>query len=112
MCFICVSYDGGFSLYEFEAEDSKVFIIETYYKNMNGNLSRMQEAEYEASVFDFTEEGYLMMEGSWNSPDKYVLMLSEEKEHVALRVFPLDEEVREFNCKYIKPISYELNKRI
>lgn len=106
---IRVSCDSGLSLYEFEAEDGKVFIRETYYKNMNGKLSRIQEAEYEASVFDFTEEGYLMIEGSWNSPDKYVLTLSEEKEHVALRVFPLDEEVRELNCKYIKPISYGLN---
>lgn len=105
----CVSYFGGFSLYDITTDNGEVSIKQRYYQYLNHQFSRLEIAEYDASVFDYTEEGYLMIKGQWNSPEKYMLTLSEEEEHIALRVKPLDEKCRELNNRYIMPISYGSN---
>ena len=50
-----------------------------------------------------------MIEGISHSAESYVLTLSEEEKHIALRVEHLDEECRELCAKYIEPVSYSLN---
>lgn len=106
---IQVSYNNGFSLYHMTTNESIVNVKQTYYKFANNHLVESKKSEFEADYFTFTEEGYLMIEGFWHSPEKYVLSLSAEEEHIALRVFPLEEKYRELCNKYISPVSYGLN---
>ena len=67
------------------------------------------DSENPADIWQYTEEGYLLFEGSYFSDENYVLTLSDTPEHTALRVLPLDEKCRELNRKYILPVGYEQN---
>ena len=72
-------------------------------------MSKTVQYEFAADYCEYTDEGFLIIEGSWHSPESYVLTMSEEKEHIALRVEPLDTRCRELNEKYMAPVSYNLN---
>ena len=65
----------------------------------------MSRVSYPAESWEYTKEGYLLFEGSYYSESYYVLSLSEEPEHTALRVQPLDEICRELNRMYLLPVG-------
>ena len=105
----CITNDSSFWIYKFSANDNKVYIKQQYYNYLNHEFEISDISEYEAGVFEYTDEGYLMIEGSWYSAEKYVMSLCPEEWHIALRVKPLDEKCKELNYRYIIPISYSLN---
>lgn len=104
-----VTYDQRLFLYELSTQEGKVFVRKHFYRFGNHHLEDGGSAEFEASDFLCTEEGYLIIAGSWVSPEMYSISLGEEDEHIAFRITPLDEKCRELCEKYIMPVSYELN---
>lgn len=104
-----VSYLGGFTKYDFKTENGNVDIVRGYYQYENGHLEKMSRVRYSADLWQYTEEGYLLFEGSYFSEAYYVLALSDATERAALRVQPLDEKCRELNRQYIRPIGYSNN---
>lgn len=61
---------------------------------------------YPVDSWEYTKEGYLLFEGSHYSEIYYALSLSDEPEHTALRVLPLDETCRKLNRAYLLPVGY------
>lgn len=104
-----VAYDRRILLYELSAEAGTVFVKKNHYHFTNPHLEDDGYAEFEATDFKCTEEGYLMISGTWHSPEMYAISLGEEGEHIAFRITPLDEKCRELCEKYIAPVSYEQN---
>jgi len=108
---IIVLKDFGFRKFDLETEDGKVNIVRGYYQyDQNGCLQNRSTVSYPADIWQYTEEGYLLFEGSHFSDENFVLTLSgNTPEYTALRVLPLDERCRELNRKYIFPIGYGRN---
>lgn len=106
---IQVSHSGGFIKYDLQTKDGEVTVNRGYYPYENGQIKNGSKNSYPVRFWQYTQEGYLLFEGSWHSEDAYVLSLSEGREHVALRVLPLDEKYRELNRRYILPVGYERN---
>lgn len=101
---------AGFHLYDLKTWDGHVNVDRKYYEyDQNGQLQKRNEAGYLAGLWQYTEEGYLLFEGSYSSDENYVLTMSDATEHMALRILPLSETCRELNRKYILPVSYERN---
>ena len=109
MTIIAVTSLGGFTKYDFETANGNVNIVRGYYQYENGVLKNMSTVSYPADLWQYTEEGYLLFEGSCFSDEYYVLTLNEMPERTALRVEPLDEKCRELNRQYILPLGYKLN---
>ena len=102
--------DLGFRKFDLETENGSVNIVRGYYQyDQNGNLQNRSTVSYLADLWQYTEEGYLLFEGSYFSDENFVLTLSDTPEHTALRTLPLDETCRELNRKYILPVGYEQN---
>ncbi len=107
---IIVIKDFGFRKFDLKTEDGSVNIVRGYYQyDQNGCLQNRDTVSYPADIWRYTEEGYLLFEGSYFSDENFVLTLSGASEHTALRVLPLDETCRELNRKYILPVGYEQN---
>ena len=107
---ILVIKDSGFQKFDFQTEDGNVMIVRGYYQyDENGCFQNRNMVSYPADVWKYTEEGYLIVEGSYFSDMDFVLTLSDTPERTALRVLPLDETCRELNRKYILPVGYEKN---
>ena len=107
---IIVIKDLGFRKFDLKTEDGSVNIVRGYYQyDQNGCLQNRNTVSYPADIWWYTEEGYLLFEGSYFSDENFVLTLSDTPEHTALRVLPLDETCRELNRKYILPVGYERN---
>lgn len=106
---IVVTYDGGFTKYDFTTQNGNIDIEREYCQYVDGCIESKSTELYRASTWELSEEGYLLFEGYWLSEDYYVLTLGEVPERVALRVKPLDEKCRELNRQYILPISYHRN---
>ena len=107
---IIVIKDLGFRKFDLKTEDGSVNIVRGYYQyDQNGCLQNRDTVSYPADIWWYTEEGYLIFEGSYFSDENFVLTLSDASEHTALRVLPLDETCRELNRKYILPVGYEQN---
>ena len=107
---IIVIKDFGFRKFDLKTEDGSVNIVRGYYQyDQNGCLQNRDMVSYPADIWRYTEEGYLLFEGSYFSDENFVLTLSGASEHTALRVLPLDETCRELNRKYILPVGYEQN---
>ena len=104
-----VFYSGGLNLLEIVADKGNVSVKRTYYTFQDNCLSNTVNCEFEADYCKYTDEGYLIIEGYWHSPEWYAFTLSEKEEHIALRVEPLDKQCRELNKKYMEPVSYNLN---
>ncbi len=105
-----VTYTGGFFTYDLELTDKTVTVERGSYEfDADGALLNKSTARYPADVFRYTEEGYLMLEGSYRSKENYVLTLSDTTEYAAFRVLPLEEACREQNRKYILPVGYSQN---
>ena len=107
---IIVIKDIGFLKFDLKTENGSVNIVRGYYQyDQNGCLQNRSTVSYPADIWRYTEEGYLLFEGSYFSDENFVLTLSDTPEHTALRVLPLDEMCRELNRKYILPVGYERN---
>ncbi len=107
---IIVIKDLGFRKFDLKTEDGSVNIVRGYYQyDQNGCLQNRDTVRYPADIWWYTEEGYLIFEGSYFSDENFVLTLSDTSEHTALRVLPLDETCRELNRKCILPVGYEQN---
>ncbi len=107
---IIVIMELGFQKFDLETQDGKVNIVRGYYEyDKNGCLQNRSTISYFADVWKYTEEGYIIFEGSYFADENFVLTLSDTPEHVALRVLPLDKKCREWNQKFILPVSYEQN---
>ena len=107
---IIVIQDLGFRKFDLETEAGNVNIVRGYYQyDQNGCPRNRSTVSYPADIWQYTEEGYLIFEGSYFSEEDFVLTLSDGSEHTALRVLPLDETCRELNRKYILPVGYGRN---
>ena len=102
--------DLGFRKFDLETENGSVNIVRGYYQyDQNGNIQNRSTVSYPANLVQYTEEGYLLFEGSYFSDENFALTLSDTPEHTALRILPLDETCRELNRKYILRVGYEQN---
>ncbi len=107
---IIVIKEFGFRKFDLETESGNVMIVRGYYQyDKNGCPQNRNTVSYPADIWQYTEEGYLLFEGSYFSNENYVLTLSAAPEHTALRVLPLDEKCRELNRKYVLPVGYGQN---
>lgn len=104
-----VSYSGGLDILEIASDEGKVSVCQTYYSFRENHLTETVKNGFEADYIEYTDEGYLLMEGYWPSMQKYVLSLCEEEEHIALRVDALEEKCRKLCEEYIASIGYCLN---
>lgn len=104
-----VGYGNDFVIYELDTEGGAVDVRRSYYKFVNGKAEKKSEGVYRAEVWKYTEEGYLLFSGTWDSLEQSVLTMSETQEHTALRVRPLEERYREWNRAYLLPVGYEQN---
>ena len=107
---IIVVMEMGIRKFDLKTEDGNVNIVRGYYQyDQNGSLQNRSTVSYPADFWQYTEEGYLIFEGSSFSEESYILTLSDTPEHTMLRILPLDEKCREYNRKYILPVGYEQN---
>lgn len=107
---IIVITETGIRKFDLETEDGNVNIVRGYYEyDHDGRLKSRDTVSYLADFWQYTEEGYLIFEGSSFSDESYVLTLSDATEHTMLRILPLEERCREYNRKYILPVGYGQN---
>ncbi len=107
---IIVVMEMGIRKFDLKTEGGNVNIVRGYYQyDQNGSLQNRSTVSYPADFWQYTEEGYLIFEGSYFSDESYILTLSDTPEHTMLRILPLDEKCREYNRKYILPVGYEQN---
>ena len=107
---IIVVMEMGIRKFDLKTEDGNVNVVRGYYEyDQNGSLQNRSTVSYPADFWQYTEEGYLIFEGSSFSEESYILTLSDTPEHTMLRILPLDEKCREYNRKYILPVGYEQN---
>ncbi len=107
---IIVVLETGIRKFDLKTEDGNVNIVRGYYQyDQNGSLQNRSTVSYPADFWQYTEEGYLIFEGSYFSDESYILTLNDTPEHTMLRVLPLDEKCREYNRKYILPVGYGKN---
>ena len=107
---IIVVMEMGIRKFDLKTEDGNVNIVRGYYQyDQNGSLQNRSTVSYPADFWQYTEEGYLIFEGSYFSDESYILTLSDTPEHTMLRILPLDEKCREYNRKYILPVGYGQN---
>ena len=107
---IIVVMETGIRKFDLKTEDGSVNIVRGYYQyDQNGSLQNRSTVSYPADFWQYTEEGYLIFEGSYFSDEGYILTLNDTPEHTMLRILPLDEKCREYNRKYILQIGYWKN---
>ena len=107
---IIVVMELGIRKLDLKTEDGSVNIVRGYYQyDQNGSLQNRGTVSYPADFWQYTEEGYLIFEGSYFSDESYILTLSDTSEHTMLRILTLDEKCREYNRKYILPVGYGQN---
>lgn len=106
-----IVFEGtGFHLYDLKTGDDYVNVNREYYQyDLSGQLQKKNESGYLTDFWQYTEEGYLIFGGSYDSDEDLALTSSDAKEYVALRILPLDETCRELNRKYILPAGYGRN---
>ena len=104
-----VFYTAGLNDIDITTDEGNVSVEQTYYAFKDDQLTQTRHSEFVADYCEYSDEGYLLIKGSWHSPEMYVLTMSEEEEHIALRVEPLDEQCRVLCEKYIAPVSYSMN---
>lgn len=101
---------SGFRKFDMQTAGGSITVVRSYYQyGPDGAFRNRSTVSYPASWWEYTEEGYLIFEGSYLTEENYVLTCSETREHTALRVLPLEEKCREWNRKYILPVGYGQN---
>lgn len=106
---IVTAYLGGFTVYNLKTTEGKVTVVRGYYQFADKELKNRSTVSYPAEYWQYTQEGYLLFEGSFYSESYYAISMSDMSEHTALRVLPLEEECRELNRKYLLPVGYRAN---
>lgn len=107
---IIVITEQGFRKLDLETEKGEVTVTRTVYRyGQDGHLQKQDMVSYPVDFWQYTQDGYLLFEGSYFSDEDFVLTLNDVTEHTALRVLPLDEKCREWNRKYILPVGYRQN---
>ena len=107
---VIVVTESGFRKFDLKTEGGRVNIVRGYYEyDLEGCLQNRSTVQYQADLWQYTEEGYLIFEGSYFSEENYVFTLSDTSEQTALRVAPLDEKCREMNRTCLLPVGYEQN---
>lgn len=107
---IVVVSGDAFITYDLKTEAGDMAVARTYHRlDENGNFQRESKVSYSADFWQYTEEGYLLLEGRYFSEEEFALTLSGGQEHIAIRVLPLDEQCREWNRQYILPVGYREN---
>ncbi len=104
-----LSYLGGFTKYDMETAGEKVNIVRSCWQFSEEGLENKSILRYQADFWEYTQEGYLIFEGSSFAQDYYLLSMSGTPLHTALRVLPLEERYRELNRRYVAPIGYGRN---
>ncbi len=104
-----VNDSGGFAKYDFLTEDGNVDVVKSCYQYENGEMKKVFKGGYTADSWQYTDEGYFMLWGTYFSEELYVLTLSDGEEHAAFKVEPLDEKCRELNRRYLLPVGYKKN---
>lgn len=104
-----VNDSGGFAKYDLLTEDGTVDVVKSCYQYENGEMKKVFKGSYTADSWQYTDEGYFMLWGTYFSEELYVLTLSDGEEHAAFRVEPLDEKCRELNRRYLLPAGYKKN---
>lgn len=104
-----VTWTGEWVIWNLKTEDGNVDVVKSYCEYVNGGIQNVAENSYRAATWNYSEDGYLMLSGSWFSEEQYALTMSDMEEYTAFRVQPLDEKCRELNRKYLLPVSYERN---
>lgn len=102
-------FPNGFAIYNLRTEERAVSVVRSYYEYKDGRMENGSRDRYEAQAWQYTQEGYLMFEGELFSEEQYALTMSVETEHVAMRIKPLDTELRKMNQQYIRPVGYGRN---
>lgn len=102
-------FPNGFAIYNLRTEERAVSVVRSYYEYKDGRMENGSSDRYEAQAWQYTQEGYLMFEGELFSEEQYALTMSVETEHVAMRIKPLDTELRKMNQQYIRPVGYGRN---
>lgn len=100
---ICVTEEGGFVRYDLNTEDGRLDVAVSSLKWEDGEPEVFYYHEFEASVWMYTEKGYLFFEESL--PAGYDGAPGER----AIRVRPLAQECREAYDCYLADIGYERN---
>ncbi len=107
---IVVDGSHDFLTYALETEDGGMSVTRTSHRmDKDGDFHPESSTCYPAGFWQYTEEGYLVLEGNSFSEEEFVLTLSNVPEHTAFRVQPLDGQCREFNREYVLFPGYGWN---
>lgn len=98
-----IAEDGGFVRFDFETSEGKVSITRSVLSWNDGKPQIAYENSYDAYKWTYSEEGYLFFE-KW-LPEGY----DGAPGYTAVRIKNLDEECRELNRRYIRPVGYGFN---
>lgn len=100
----------GFQRYDFHTEDGTVDVRRSFYQYRTDKTFEIKDTvRYRADYWQYTQEGYLMLAGSYYSEDYYIVSLTDAPEHAAFRIAPLDAQCRALNRRYIQPVGYACN---
>lgn len=101
---LCVLNNGGFVRYDFEAENGELSVnLSTLVWKEGAAPEVIYSQEYTAWTWSYSEKGYLFFEEY--HPSGY----DGASGHMAFRVKPLDEKLRELTRTYLEPIGYGLS---
>lgn len=103
MTLVCVGLDGDFVYYDFETSGGSVDVTEKHVVWDGKNPEISATTEYEAYTWKYTDEGYLLFE------QYHMSGYDGSSGHRAIRIQPLNKNFRQFNLKYILPVSYKWN---
>lgn len=101
--FFCMMENGGFVRFDLETSAGQVMVTRSVLSWTGGKAEMGYVNHYVADVWKYSENGYLFFEEAL--PPGY----DGAPGYTAVRVQPLEETCREFNRKYILPVSYASN---
>lgn len=101
--FFSVMENGGFIRFDLDTSDGNVNVTRSVLSWKDNKPLVTYENSYKASGFKYTKNGYLFFDEYF--PPGY----DGAPGYTAIRVKPLNEECREMNEKYIRPIGYGAN---
>lgn len=101
--FFCIMHSGGFVRFDLETSQGQVMVTRSVLTWVGGEPEVSYVHQYPAEGWRYSENGYLFFEQSL--PTAY----DGAPGYTAVRVQPLEETCREYNRRYILPISYASN---
>ncbi len=101
---ISIMEDGGFIRFDLETVHGEVFVTRSVLQWKGGMPEVDYMNRYPACEWEFSGNGYLFFRKK--VPQGY----DGDQGYTAIRVYPLEDECRELNRKYILPIGYNANQ--